>query len=109
RGIGVVFAVLGLIVLLSELRSVVVQLMLAVLLAAAANPMVEALTTSRRTLAWRWRPGRGIAALTVFLAALLLLVLGVMIILATVAPDVSSLASTGPDYVARGEIMLQNL
>ena len=107
RGIGIVFAVLFVVLLVNELRGVLVQLALAVLLAAAANPIVEALTTSKRALSWRWRPARGLAALLVFLGALLLLVLGAGIVLATVAPDVAALAASSPAYMQRAETALQ--
>jgi predicted PurR-regulated permease PerM len=93
--------------LVRELRSVLVQLALAILLAAAANPIVEWLTNSRNARSWRWRPGRGLAALLVFLGALLTLVLLALIVVATVAPDIRALAFNAPVYVARAEALLE--
>jgi predicted PurR-regulated permease PerM len=107
RGIAVVFVLLLLVFLIRELRAVVIQVMLAVLLAAAANPLVETLTSSNRLLGSRWRPGRGLASLMVFLGALLVLVLGAAIVLATVAPDVSALATSAPLYMDRAEAMIR--
>jgi putative permease len=109
RAILLVFALMLVLFLVRELRAVLVQLALAILLAAAANPIVEALTASERALRWRWRPARGVAALLVFVGALLVLLLGTLIVLATVAPDVTALATSSPVYVARAEAALQDL
>jgi predicted PurR-regulated permease PerM len=108
RGILVVFALLIAGWLTDKLSGVILQLALAVLVAAAANPVVEGLTTSKRALSWRWRPPRGLAALLVFVGALLALVLGMIIVLATIAPDVAALAANAPQYVATGEAMIQD-
>lgn len=108
RAIVLVFALLMLVFLFTQLRPVLVQLALAILLAAAANPVVEAMTTSRRALSWRWRPSRGLAALLVFLGALLALVLGAVIVVATVAPDVRGLATNAPTYIAQAERLLED-
>jgi predicted PurR-regulated permease PerM len=107
RGVGVIFALVVVVFLITELRSLLVQLALAVLLAAAANPIVEWMTTSKQALGWRWRPPRGLAALLVFVAGLLVLVLGAVVVLATVGPDVSALAASSPVYVAQVQDAIQ--
>jgi predicted PurR-regulated permease PerM len=107
RGVGVIFALVVVVFLITELRSLLVQLALAVLLAAAANPIVEWMTTSKQALGWRWRPPRGLAALLVFVAGLLVLVLGAVVVLATVGPDVSALAASSPLYVAQAQAAIQ--
>jgi predicted PurR-regulated permease PerM len=109
RGIVVVFALLLLEFILSQLQGVLVQLALAILLAAAANPLVEALTHPHFIRQVRLRPSRGIAALMVFLSGLLVLVLGVVLVVATVAPDLRALAASAPAYVIRAETLLQDL
>jgi predicted PurR-regulated permease PerM len=109
RGILLVFTLTLLTFLIAALQSILVQLALAILVAAATTPTIEALTTSERTLRWRWRPGRGLAALLVFIAAALILFLGAFVILATVGPDVSALATSLPSYVLRAETALQDL
>ena len=63
------------------------------LLAAAASPVVDQWTATDRERRRRWQPGRGLAALLVFLAAGLVLVLGGLIVLATVGPDLVGLAN----------------
>jgi predicted PurR-regulated permease PerM len=109
RAILLVFALMLLLVLVRELRTVLVQLALAILLAAAANPIVEGLTTSAHAQRWRWRPNRGLAALLVFIGAALLLALGGLVVMATVAPDLNALAISAPTYVARTETAIQDL
>ena len=109
RGILLVFGLLLAVFLVRELQSVIVQLLLAVLVAAAATPLVNTLTVSKRAQRWRWRPGRGLAALVVFLAALLLLVLGALVVVATVAPDLSALSASVPLYAARVQTALDTL
>ncbi len=106
RGIVLAFALVALGMLLFQLQAVIVQLALAVLLAAAANPLVDGLTVSRMVQRWRWRLGRGLAALLVFLGGLLVLALGIVIVLATVGPDVRALANNAPTYVVQAEQLL---
>jgi predicted PurR-regulated permease PerM len=98
RSILLITAIVLLALMARELRAVIVQLLVALLLAAAATPMVDALTQSKRAQGWRWRPGRGLAAFVVFLAAVVLLVLGAVTIVATVAPDANQLAARLPGY-----------
>jgi predicted PurR-regulated permease PerM len=109
RGILLVFTLTLLTSLIGALQSLLVQLALAILVAAATTPTIEALTTSERTLRWRWRPGRGVAALLVFISAALVLFLGAFVVLATVAPDVSALATSLPYYVLSAETALQEV
>src|SRR4051794_17448268 len=96
RAVMLVFALVLLLFLVRELRAVLVQLALAILLAAAANPLVERLTSSTNARRSRWRPARGLAALFVFIGAVLVLTVGVVIVLATVAPDLQALAVSAP-------------
>jgi predicted PurR-regulated permease PerM len=58
RGILLVAAIVLLALLVRELRSVIVQFLLAVLLASAATPIVDGLTRHERARRWRWRPAR---------------------------------------------------
>lgn len=101
RGILLVASLVLLSLLIYQLRSVIVQLLLAVLLAAAATPMVNALARSERAPGRRWRPSRGLAALVVFVGAVALLALGVVAIVATVTPDVNELTASLPGYAGR--------
>ncbi len=100
RGILLVFGLIILTLLLRELRPLVVQFLLAVLLAAAATPVVDGLTSQNSAGHRRWRPGRGLAAIAVFLAAVTLLVGAAVGIVVIVAADASSLATALPGYIA---------
>jgi predicted PurR-regulated permease PerM len=70
---------------------------------------VDALTVSPRAQRWRWRPSRSLAALLVFLAALLILVLGAVIVVATIAPDLTQLSTSLPVYVGRVQTAIDTL
>jgi predicted PurR-regulated permease PerM len=109
RGILLVFGLVVAVFLARQLQSVIVQLLLAVLVAAAATPLVDAVTVSQRAQGWRWRPARSLAALLVFLAALLILVLGGTIVVASIAPDLSQLSTNLPVYVARTQTAIDTL
>jgi len=109
RGILLIFALVLLGMLLGQLQSVLVQLALAILLAAAANPLVDGLTLSPAARRTRFRIARGLAALLVFLAGLLLLIGGGLIIAVTVGPDLRALAVRAPDYVDQAETFVQAL
>jgi predicted PurR-regulated permease PerM len=97
RAILLVFVIIASALLLRELRDVVVQLLLAILLAAAATPIVDRATAPR----WPWSPSRGLAAIVVFVAALVLFLLGSVVIVATVSHDLISLATTLPVYATQ--------
>jgi predicted PurR-regulated permease PerM len=101
RGVLLVFVLIFVVLLARELRSVIVQLLLSLILAAAATPLVDALTVSDRARRWRWRPHRGLAAAFVFLSAILLLILAGTTVFRAVGPDVWRFAVTLPDYVER--------
>jgi predicted PurR-regulated permease PerM len=109
RGVLLVFGLLLALLLARELQSVIVQVLLAVLVAAAATPLVDALSVSGRAERRHWRPGRGLGALVVFLAALLILILGAVIVVATVAPDLSGLSTSLPVYVTRVQRAIDSL
>jgi predicted PurR-regulated permease PerM len=92
-----VFVIIGSALLLRELRDVVVQLLIAILLAAAATPIVDRATAPR----WPWSPPRALAAIVVFVAALVLFLLGSVVIVATVSHDLIGLATTLPVYATQ--------
>jgi predicted PurR-regulated permease PerM len=107
RGIVLVGAIVLFVLLVRELQSVIVQFLLAVLLAAAATPIVDGLTGSERGR--RWRPSRGPAAIVVFFGAIMILILGGAAIAATVAPDVDGLLASLPGYARALELAIGDL
>lgn len=80
-----------LVILLWQLRSLLVTLMIAVVLAAAVTPLVEA--------AERWRFPRWLAVITVYLAMLASLIGAGLIIGPTLATQIQSLVSRLPEYL----------
>jgi predicted PurR-regulated permease PerM len=107
RGILLIAALLILALLVRELRSVIVQFLLAVLLAAAATPIVDGLTAHDR--AARWQPSRAVAASLVFVTAVVLLLLGAIAIAATVEPDLEGLVASVPDYLRALDVAIADV
>jgi predicted PurR-regulated permease PerM len=99
RATVLVFSLLFVVYLARELRAVILQVLLAIILAAAATPLVDALTISGRARRWRWRPHRGLAAALIFVSAILLLVLAAFTVFRAVGPDVWRFATNLPRYV----------
>src|SRR5687768_3289426 len=70
-----VFGLLLFVWMTVQLRSVVVQVLLAVILAAGMGPLVDRLTISEQAMQWRWRPPRALVVLVLYLVLIGLLVL----------------------------------
>ena len=110
RGIVLAVALVLLALLFRELQSVIVQLLLAVLLAAAATPLVDRISAAHADAeGLRWRPGRGLAAGLVFLGAVFLLGLVSVAIVAAVLPDLSGLAARVPEYATRVQVAIDDV
>jgi predicted PurR-regulated permease PerM len=105
RGIVLAFALILLALLFRELQSVIVQLLLAVLLAAAATPLVDRISAEHHQ---RWRPGRGLGASLVFLGAVLFLGLLSEAVVAAVLPDLRGLAARVPEYATRVQVAIDD-
>jgi len=99
RGIVFAFSVIFVVFLVRELRAVIMLLLIAVILAAAATPVVDALTKANRASRSRFRLSRGVAAIFVFVAALLVLALVAALVAGAVAPDLQRFATNFPQYV----------
>jgi hypothetical protein len=82
RGILLVFGLLLVALLFRELQTVIVQLLLAILLASAGTPLVDRLSPRAPADSHRRRLGRGLAAALVFLAVVSLFGLGAVAIVA---------------------------
>jgi predicted PurR-regulated permease PerM len=68
--LGLLFAVW----LAVQLRSVLVQVVLAIIFSAGMTPLVDRLTTSESVQHWRWRPARSLVVLVLYLALIGLLI-----------------------------------
>jgi len=108
RGILLVFGLLLLVLLVRELQTVIVQLLLAILLAAAITPAVDRLTPttagSRRS-----KIGRGVAAVAVSVVGALIVVLATVAVLSSAVPDLTILAKNLPGYATRVQAALEDL
>src|SRR4051812_32786454 len=108
RGILLVFALILIALLARELQTVIVQLLVAILLAATITPSVDRLS---RTSAGgrRSKIGRGLAAAGVSLGGALILVLASVAVLSTALPDLAGLLSSLPGYAGRIEGAIDSL
>jgi predicted PurR-regulated permease PerM len=109
RGILFAFGLVLLGLLFRELQTVIVQLLVAILLAAAATPLVDRLSGQNRVERRAWKPSRALAATLVFLMAGLLFGLAAAAVLSTVVPDFTALATSAPDYAARAQREIDDL
>jgi predicted PurR-regulated permease PerM len=103
RGIFLVVVLLLLLALIRELKGVLIQLLLAVLIAAALTPIVDSVSKIGESRRWRWRPSRGITAVAIFIVILLGLLGGVVALVSAVIPDLRQLAVNLPGYVQRAQ------
>ena len=77
----IAIALLSIVVLLLLLRYVLVQLFVALIIAAGMSPLVSAVTDPERTRNWRWRPPRALAVLVIYTVACVgLLLIGALVL-----------------------------
>ncbi len=95
-----VFAILFLVWILIQLRPVVVQVLLAVIIAAGMSPLVDQLTTSPEAQRWRWRPPRALVVLLVYVVLIGLISLVGAVVLPPLFHEVEELARRTPEYAA---------
>jgi predicted PurR-regulated permease PerM len=109
RGIVFAYSVIFVVFLVRELRAVVLLLLFAVILAAAATPLVDKMTAANQASGARVRLSRGVAAIFVFLTAVLTLILVAALVVGAVAPDLQRLATNSPQYVAQAQTAFNEL
>jgi predicted PurR-regulated permease PerM len=101
RGTLFVFGLLFFVWLSVQLRAVVVQVLLAVILAAGMTPLVDRCTTSAEARRWRWRPPRALVVLALYMVLIGLLVLVGSFVFPPLFHEVEELARNGPSYVTQ--------
>src|SRR5205823_7520545 len=109
RTVFFLFGLVFLIWMLVQLRSVVVQVLLAVILAAGMTPLVDRFTAEEAVERWRWRPPRALVVLVFYLVLIALIVLVGLLVFPPVLVELEDLASRLPDYVASSQIWVQEL
>src|SRR5579871_5084760 len=104
----VLAAVIGIAVLF-QVRSVGVQVILAMIISAAISPLADRLVEVRYVRDWRWKPGRALVVLFVYVVlAALALVLGV-VLLGGVGAQLEQLVAAIPEYIAEVESWLASV
>jgi predicted PurR-regulated permease PerM len=100
RGFLFLVLVIAAVLLFRELTWVMIQLFVAVIIASSTAPIVNALTSSKRALGWRWRPSRALVVIATYLVVgSTILVLGAIVFGAVVA-EVETLLQHLPGYAA---------
>jgi predicted PurR-regulated permease PerM len=82
RGTWYVLAVAALVAIVLQVRSVIVQAIIAMIISAAVTPIVDRIILSRVVRSWRWKPGR-----TPFVLALYVLLAAIALVLAVVLAE----------------------
>jgi predicted PurR-regulated permease PerM len=109
RGVLLVFAILIGGWLLIQLRSVVVQVLLAVIISAGMTPLVDRFSGADDARPGRWRPPRALVVLALYLALILLVVVVGMLVLPPLIGEAEDLAARTPSYVANLQAWIQEL
>ncbi len=109
RGTWYVLATVIGVALAFQVRSVGVQVILAMIISASISPLADRLVEGRYVRNWRWKPGRAIVVLLVYLVlGALALVLGV-VLLGSVAAQLHDLVDNLPQYAAEIDSWLATL
>jgi predicted PurR-regulated permease PerM len=104
----VFFLLLG-IWLVVQLRSVVVQVILAVILAAGMAPLVDWFTVSEQSRRWRWRPPRALVVLLLYVVLIALIGALGALVLPPLLAEIEDLIRRIPTYVSSVEGWLLTL
>jgi predicted PurR-regulated permease PerM len=100
RGVLLVFSLLLGVWLAVQLRSVVVQVLLAIILSAGMAPLVDRCSAAEPVGPWRWRPPRALVVLALYLALIVLIIVIGLLAVPPLAAEIEDLAGGLPNYVA---------
>jgi predicted PurR-regulated permease PerM len=95
--------------LIVQLRSVVVQVMLAIILSAGMTPLVDRITLDESVRHWRWKPPRALIVLALYLTLVLLVLLFGAIVIPPLAIEIEDLVTRVPGYLVNFELWLENM
>ena len=80
------------------LRWVLVQLFVAIIIAASMAPLVSALTHPERTRNWRWRPPRALVVLVIYALACFIVLAGAALLVRVLTLEGQVLVDRVPEY-----------
>lgn len=109
RTVVLVLGLLFLVWLVVQLSAVVVQVLLAVILAAGMSPLVDRFTVSTKVRHWGWRPPRALVVALLYLVLIALLVGIGMLVIPPLARELRDLATRAPIYAASIQSWLDTL
>jgi predicted PurR-regulated permease PerM len=92
-----------------QVRSVAVQAILAMIISAAISPLADRLVETRFVRNWRWKPGRVLVVLVVYLVLGVLGVIIGVVVVGTVSAQLSALVASLPQYAAEVEQWLASV
>ena len=104
-----VFLLLFLVWLVVQLRSVVVQVLLAIILSAGMTPLVDRVTRAATEWRWGWKPPRAVIVLVLYLLLIGLITLLGTLTIPPLFREIESLAIQIPTYLQRLQIWLEPL
>ena len=109
RGTLFVFSVLLFVYLAVQLKGVLIQVLLAVILAAGMAPLVDRFTASEQARRWRWRPPRALVVLMLYVVLIGALVVLGSVVFPPLFREIEELAHRAPGYAADFQHWVEDL
>ena len=96
-------AAVAAVAILLQVRSVVVQAIVAMIISAAVTPIVDKVIQSRMVQSWRWKPGRVPFVLLLYLVLAAIALVLAVVLAGTIQQQLSGLLDTLPQDAAEVE------
>jgi predicted PurR-regulated permease PerM len=103
RGTWYVLGAVATVLLVIQVRSVVVQAIVAMIVAASVSPLADRLIQTQMVRGWRWKPGRVVIVLLVYVALGVLAVIFGILLAGTLAEQLALFRANLPQYAAELE------
>ncbi|HEY1295704.1 MAG TPA: AI-2E family transporter [Chloroflexota bacterium] len=103
RGTWYVLAAAAVVVILLQVRSVVVQAIIAMIISAAVTPIVDAIILSRVVRDWRWKPGRAPFVLALYLVLGVIALVLAVVLAGTIQQQLAGMQDLLPQDAAEVE------
>jgi predicted PurR-regulated permease PerM len=100
RGTWYVLAALVAILVVVQVRSVVVQSILAMIISASVSPLADGIIQSTVIQRWRWKPGRAIIVLVVYLVLAVLALTLCVVLAGSLTDQIDAFLASLPQYTA---------